>query len=498
MQQSKLVTLLKHLNSRELSRFCDYVHSPFFNKHQESRKLILYLSKYVLNERKQHFLDKERIYKHLYAKSQYNANILNTTVSKLLTLLHDFLVLTNNEDKSNQHLIKVLAELRRRKQNKDYRAILRKIQHSPDSDYQEVEDLYWEKVAYHHELDRQFVTQGGRTYNENLQLKNDNLDLFFITKKLKIACDMVSRNIVIGSNYQYRLVDELLEYLDQPGSVYAQEPTLVIYSGLLRMLLLGQDGDAQFYKVKTSLLEHRATFSKEELKNIYDYLDNYCIKRYNHSAKKKYLLEMLDISKYLVENKINFVDGYLSDGDYKNIGNTAINIGEYEWAEQFIEAYQHSVLPKYRQSVYALLKAYLLYATKKYQDALGALHEVTFENYTYYVAAKMIQMRMYYEIEAGEALHSLSDAFRNYVRRNKQLTSAHKKLYENFILLTRRSYKLLENAPYWSKEKVEREYRALAYDVEHIRPLPSRSWLCERVAALQPAPLSGARNQAGS
>lgn len=486
MQQSKLVTLLKHLNTRELSRFCDYVHSPFFNKHQEAKKLVLYLSKYVLDEGKQHYLDKERISKHLYPQRQYNRNILNTTVSRLLSLLHDFLVLINNEDKNNQHLIKVLAELRKRKQTKDYRSILRKIEHNPESDYKDIEDLYWEKVAYHRELDRQFVTQGGRTYNENLQLKNDYLDLFFITKKLKIACDMVSRNMVIGSNYKYHLVDELLDYLDQPNSVYAEEPTLIVYAGLLRMLLLGQEGDAQFKQVKESLLEYRSTFSKEELKNIYDYLENHCIKRYNHVAEEKYLQEMLSISKYLVEHKINFVDGYLSDGDYKNIGTTAINLGDYEWAAQFIETYQHNLLPKDRHSAYSLLMAYLYYAKTDYQQALEALHNVAFTNYTYHIGAKVIQLKVYYETEEGEALHSLCDAFRNYIRRNKRLTTAHKAIYENFIQLLSRSYKFLEKYNYWSAQKVQREYKKLKEAVENTYPLANRSWLCEQVARLQP------------
>ncbi len=498
MQQSKLVLLLKHLNSRELSRFSDYVHSPFFNKHQEAQKLIVYLSKYLLDERKQHFLDKERVSKHLYPDRRYNSNILNTTVSRLLTLLHDFLVLTNNEDKYNQHLIKVLAELRKRKQTKDYRAILRKIDHSPESDYRDIEDLYWEKVAYHRELDRQFVTQGGRTYNENLQLKNDYLDLFFITKKLKIACDMLSRNIVIGSNYRYHLVDELLEYLDRPDSVYAEEPTLIIYAGLLRMLLLGQEGDEQFRRVKKSLLKHRDTFSKEELKNIYDYLENHCIRCYNHVAEDKYLHEMLEISKYLVKHKINFVDGYLSDGDYKNIGTTAINLGDYDWAAAFIEEYQHSLVPKDRHSAYSLLMAYLYYAKTEYRKALGALHDVVFTNYTYHIGAKVIQLKVYYETEEGEALHSLCDAFRNYIRRNKRLTTAHKAIYENFIQLLSRSYKFLENYPYWSDEKVSREYNALKEAVETTYPLANRSWLCERVAELQPKQPSEARNQVGS
>ncbi len=226
MHKTKLVKLLEHLDSREFTRFSDYVNSPFYNKHEGVIKLCAYLSKYVAVPKKSHKLEKERIFKILFPGEKFNKSTLHSISSKLLGLLHDFLVITSHEEKRNAHHIKVLAELRQRKQFKDYDAIHRKILRNSDNLYTDVEGLYWEKFSYHKELDVNFLTQGGRTYNENLQLKNDFLDLFFITKKLKIACDMVSRNRIIGSDYKYRLVDELFVYLEQyrdPDALFRQE-----------------------------------------------------------------------------------------------------------------------------------------------------------------------------------------------------------------------------------------------------------------------------------
>ena len=486
MQQSKLVCLLRHLNTKELGRFEDYVYSPFFNKHQEVRRLCTYLNKYVLDEKKQHRLDKHKVFKHLYKDRPFDANALHGITAKLLVLLHDFLVILHRTtQQNNQHYIEILAQLRKRKQFKDYEAVLRKIERHTEHNYTDVEDWYWEKFHYHDELDVRFVNQGGRFNDENLQLKNDFLDRFFIIKKLKIACEMINRNRIIGTDYEYRLVEELLAYIEDPNSPYAQEPIILIYVALLYMVL-DQDSDEQFKQAKTLLRVHKEAFSQIELKNIYDYLDNHCIKQYNATSDEHYLHELLDIYKYLVEHQINFVDGYLLDGDYKNIGTIAISAQDYQWAAKFIEEYRTYLLPQHQTSVYALLKGYLAHAQKEYRQALLALHDVHFTNYTYHLGAKIIQVKIYYETEEGEAFYSLTDTFRSYIKRNEQIPKRFKIAYDNFIALVRHAYRILENQAYWKDEKVIREYQKLQERLATTSVVASRSWLIAQINDLAP------------
>lgn len=485
MQKTKLINLFRYLNSREQSRFVDYVYSPFFNKHAEVRKLCTYIVKYIDNPKQQHKLDKERIHKHLYPKQAYDGNGLHGVSSKLLSLLHDFLVVTAHEDKRNIHLIKVLEVLRQRKQSKDYNAVLRKIDRSKQQPYLDVEDWHWEKFLYHTELDTNFILQGGRSYDDNLQHRNDYLDLFFITKKLKIACDMVSRNRVIGSDYQYRLVDELFVYLDQPSSPYAQEPTIQIYASTLKMLLYGENSEQDYFRVKALLATYQTLFAKLELKLLYDYLENYCIRRYKeNTTSDQFLREILDISKFLVQHEINFVDGFLSDVDYKNIGTAAINLGDYDWAKEFIEEYKDAVIPSLRESVYSYLLAFLLYSTKDYKGALQALYNVVFTSWIYHANTKIIQLRIYYELDEGEALYSLTDAFRNYLKRNKQLTDRHRMPFYNFISLIKRAYKIKENKGYWREEKFTKEATKLVKSLNETTPVISKIWLNEVINTL--------------
>ena len=487
MHGSKLVNLLGHLNSRECTRFLDYVHSPFYNKHQEVKYLCAYLVKYIQDPKKLHRLDKHKILLHLYPGKNAKVSQLHAVANKLLSLLQDFLVVTAQEFKKNNHYIHVLAELRKRKQFKDYEAILRKI-YSKDVDvYEASEDLYWEKFNYHRELDINFITKGWRSYNQNLQLKNEYLDLFFITKKLKIACDMVNRNRILGSNYKISLVDELFDFLDETETQFSEEPIIRIYRTTLKMLLQVDQTDTGYHKVKQLLSRYRDLFSRMELKVIYDYLVNYCIQQYNkNTANDFYLLEILDISKYLVKHQINYVDGFLPESDYKNIGTTAINLNDFDWAKTFIQKYKNDVPGVNRNSAHAYLMAFLNYASKDYAAALTFLQDVHFTNWTYQSGAKLLQMRIYYETKAYEALFSLADAFRNYLKRNLKMTEQHKNPYQNFIKVTRKMCKLAEQADYISATRYQTEYTKMYQSFESVKTVASKQWLQECMLQLAP------------
>lgn len=479
MQKTKLVHLLQQLDSRELSRFVDYVHSPFYNKHKEVKQLCTYLSKYALDPKRQHKLDKHKVFKYLYKDQPFNANLLHSIISKSLALLHDYLVIINKEEKQTTHLIEVLAALRQRKQFKDYDAVLRKIERQKIKTYHQVEDRYWEKFVFHSELDEHFVTQGGGSYNASLQLKNDSLDLYFITKKLKIACDMLNRNRLIGSDYQYQLVDELFIYLNQPDSIYTKELVIKIYMGVFRMLLLGSEGDEEYFKTKELLEASEDIFSKLELKAIYDYLENHCILQYKRTASNDYLHEMLQISSYLVAHKINFVYGHLADADYVNIGSIAIKLGDYDWASDFIERYKGALREEVREGAYAYLSALLHYASKNYKASLRALDNVAFGDWFYYSTAKGIQLRIYYELDESEALYASLNAFRNYLKRNQQLPHAERAMFEHSIRNLRRIYRLKEHKPYWSKAKFKTESERVVRLFEDSPPMAIKGWLEE-------------------
>ncbi len=486
MEQTKLVGLLKHLNNKEWSRFEDYVQSPFYNKHKEVRQLCSYLYKYIPDDKKKHKLEQQRVWKYLFPDQELDAKRLHLLSSKLLNLLHDYLAIIAHEDNKTTHLIKVLGELRSKKQYKDYAAVLRKVDKTLEEAPEHIENKYWQKYLYHQELDIHFLTQGGRTYDSNLQEKSDSLDLFFMVKKLKTACDMVSRNKVIGSDYAYHFVPELFDYIAQPNNPYAKEPSIQVYIALLKMLLYWEQ-ENYYPVVKELLTKYSAIFSAAELRDIYDFSLNYCIWKQNEDTSSRYYLqEMLEIYRLVVEQKIIFIDGFLPPWEYKTIVTTGISLGESEWVEQFIEAYKIHLPTAVRESAYSYNLAFFLYAEQDYKGALQALYQVTFTNWTYYMGAKMIQLRSYYELNEGEALYALIDTFKVYIRRNRQLVAIHRALYLNFIRVIKKAYQVKEKSDYLTAGQYKKEYAKLKQKQEQFTPVAASNWLKQVIEELAP------------
>jgi hypothetical protein len=487
MQQTKLIELMKHLDAKELTRFVDYVHSPFYNKHKEVKRLCTYLCKYIQDTRKQHKLEKERVYKSVYPNTPFDNTKLHGISSKLLSLLQDYLVAISQEDNKVVHLVKILGELRQRNQQKDYDAVLRKVNKIIENQQDKIEDKYWVKYLYHRELDVRFLTGGGRSYDSNLQAKSDFLDLFFIIKKLKIACDMVSRNKVIGSDYAYHLINELFSYLENPATPYAQEPSIKVYVAILKLLVHWKE-DGYYPVVKELIGTYHSIFSKKELGEIYDFCLNYCIWRHNLDTNKDnhHLKEMLQIYKLTVREHLIFIDGYLPPWEYKTIVTTGISLGEYEWTESFIEEYKSYLAPAIRTSAYLYNLGFFLYSQQDYKGALQALYEVVFTNWTYYVGAKMIQLRSYYELDEGEALYALIESFKTYLKRNAKVTDAHKIPYLNFVQLLLKIYKLKEKRDYIKVVKYNREWNKLLELYQQRSLIAARSWLQKIIKELEP------------
>ena len=86
--------------------------------------------------------------------------------------------------------------------------------------------------------------------------------------------------------------------------------------------------------------------------------------------------------------------------------------------------------------------------------------------------AKTMLVKMYYELDEGNALDSLLGSMRTYLQRKKVL-SYHKTNYKNIISLTK---KMLRVNPFEREQKEK-----LKTEIEATSPLTERRWLLEQL-----------------
>ncbi|MCP4440935.1 MAG: hypothetical protein GY810_18595 [Aureispira sp.] len=181
MNRSKLVKSLKFLSVSQLKQFKDYVGSPFFNK-QEQLKLLLELLSSYYPDFDQEELQQNTIIKKLSLSSPQQCYTLS---SRLLDLLNKFLTYTQQQEQASRHKIHTIQALRQQGEPKALQTAI--CQHQTLQNHYPYKDAknHYEKHLFYNELDQIFLDNPRRAYDENLQLKSDHLDIYYLITKLK-------------------------------------------------------------------------------------------------------------------------------------------------------------------------------------------------------------------------------------------------------------------------------------------------------------------------
>ncbi len=471
MRNTKLVALLKKLNPVEIRKFNDFIISPFFNKNKKVQmvgNLVLENAPKFDSEE----LDKRKVFEKVYLNKQYNELQINNLISDLLQLLYDFLA---QQHFSKQQLLQkkyLLKELLQKDAPQHFEKTIRRYQQIESKKEERSFDFFLEKKDFYSQLDQYIQSKVKRQYDENLQLESDSLDLSYFISKLHIACNMVSRNIVINANYECNFLEEILVFCKKNKHL-KNHPALQVYYKTLEMLQ-GKGEEEFYFDLKKLLEKHYAIFPKEELFTLHNYALNFCIKKIN-SGQESFYQEILELYKVLLQQKIIFLDGYLSQWTYKNIVTTGIRLKDFKWTEQFIYEYQKSLVAKERNNALAYNLATLFHAKSDYRNALLQLQDVEFTDTNYHLGAKIIQLKSYYELNEEEAFFALIEAFKKYILRSKDLSKYRKEANANFLKLVKKIFQLKNKRGKLFLQKKENVEVLLGT----LEPIANKSWLVE-------------------
>lgn len=476
MHNSKIIELLQQLDSRTLTRFGEYVASPYFNKHKETTILCNYLLKEAPQFKRPNKLSKERVFKNIFPNHPFHNKNFHRLTSSLLQLLHNFLIDDAWQTKKNKRAVVLLEQLRKYKLEKHYRSTAKQYQKQIQSQLLNKSEYKESQYKFYKELDLLFVEQGGRAYNENLQLSNDFLDQFFILEKLKMACDMANRNKVIQADYQWSLMNDIKEHLQQNQAFFS--PIIQIYYTIFQMLTsVNEDQTEEIYnELKGLLKSHADSFTKTDIMQTYSYALNYAIGQINKKGAI-YLPETLELYLYLVESEAIFVAGQLMPQEYKNIVTLGVRLEKYDWTEEFIEQYQAKLPKDVRNNVYKYNLASLQHSKGAYDDALQTLHNVDFINPTYYLGTKIIQLKIFYELNESEALFSLVDACLSYLRRSATVADYQKKSTASLMKFTQKLCKIKDKIAFTDRKKTIVALEKLETEIQKSNSVANRDWL---------------------
>jgi hypothetical protein len=481
MHNNKLIQVISSFKRKEMTRFYEFVRSPYFNKHDEVRALIAHLRS-VFPDFDEKKCDRFRLFQALFPGQQHDQPKLALLFTYAYRLLEAFLKVEQLQQGKISSELLLLRQYRERGQWKLYEQKLQRLSkkfaqtRKQDSHYH----LHYFQLA--EEADRYYSQQGRHEQDHNIQVKQDFLDRYYLAEKLRDACEMSVRRKILKVNYQARFLTAMLEEVKRDLPRYETIPSVWVYYHLF-LLVEGKD-EITFEQMLHILLENEHFFEHQEQQLLYNYLQNYCIEQIN-KGKTAFHRQAFEIYKLQLEKKLIIINGFLSEWHYKNIVTIGLRLHETDWIYRFIHQYKELLHPQSIRNAFNFNLASWYYHQGKLEQVLELLHQVEHKDNRYSLAAKSLLLRTYYDLDEQEAMFSLLDAFSQYLQRNQVMTDERIKAFRNLLQLTKKAMLLKSEIGFAKPEKLNKELQKLLDGIHHKKAIINQDWLMQKVRELQ-------------
>ena len=468
MKNSAIIAVLKTLDKKECREFHKWLTSPFFNQRQDVLDLFQYLiAANHLEEEK--FLEKERIYRKLFPKESYDDAKIRQTIHFLNRQLEQFLAFKEIENDEYAYSVAYLKSLRKRNVpavfQKKFNALRRAGLGNKTLDSNGLKHSFALFDEY-----SSLLVGIDRTKDIHLQDSITAFDTLFIAEKLKHACLAFSHQQVFKTTYESKFLDDVIHTVESEPALLEYPAIAIYYFGYL-VQSQAPNADEHYFALKANLQKHGQVFSETEQRDIYLMALNYCIQRMNRGAAA-FIREAFEMYHDAFESKIILESGSLSRRTYLNAILIALRLKEFDWVEQTISDYTSFLDPAYRETFSNFSKAKLAFERKNYPMAQRLLIHFDSSDILISLNAKTMLLKIYYEEGEYDALESLLESMRVYLKR-KNVIGYHKDGVENILKYTQ---KLIRINPFDKQKR-----KALREEIEQASPLTERPWLLEQV-----------------
>ncbi|MCF8245325.1 MAG: hypothetical protein K9J46_09235 [Saprospiraceae bacterium] len=465
MDKSKLIKLLRSFSREEQREFRKFLQSPFFNRREETLVLFDLLEKHLKTGKP--ITDKPDAYAAIFPNEPFDDHRLRMLMSQLFQLGGQFLAVRGFMMDEAQSLLMLGQVLRKRKLTAQFAQTAADLATKLDTQPYRNPDFYQNK--YLASLEKYRTAYDMRDVDATqLQSLSHELDTAFLARKLWQSCLLLSHEAVSNVSYDFGLLEEALAFAERSGAL--ETPAIAIFYHCYRALT--NPAEATFFQnFKRLLLQHGSLFPAEEMRDLYILAINFCIRRYNVGSQA-YLRDQFDFYKDGLRQGYFLTDGELSRYTYQNAVTSGLVMQEFDWVERFIHGYRDKLAGPYRESVFSFNLARLAYEKKQYDKALPLLQLAEYKDLLLNLAAKTLQLKIYFELDEFDLLEAHLSAFKTFLLRKKEL-GYHREIYLNTIQFTR---KLLETNPF------DKEARAgLREEIAAAKNLGEKEWLLGQV-----------------
>ena len=477
MKNSQLIKLLKTFNPKEIIKFSEFITSPFFNKNKNVIKLYNAIRNAYPDFEQEKFT-KENLFSSIFPGRKYNDNTLRLLIHYLYESAKEFITHTRLRKETFTYTEVLLNDLLDRKLYDESEKTLNKVSLElenldfKDAEYfkfkfiMEYEKLYYFQLIHQGRHEKYFT-------KSNIETPFKNLTDYFFIKVLTFYSIVLNTKILYKIDIDTILFEKLFSIFDYES--FSASPIIQIYYNII--MLHTTNEEKYFYTIKDLVLKHEESLLPSRLFDVYINLENYC-RRKIRVGEKHFQREFFEVLKLDLEKKIYKLEPYMSQNFYKNVLQNAVELKEFDWADNFIESYKKELHSDYREAVYCYCKAYIEAEKNNFQKSLDYLSTLKTDELYLKIDVKLLQARLYYELNWYDVLNSSIDSMRHFLKSNKFIAENRRTQYSSFIkFLTALNNARLKNDEFKIKELKE--------NIEKAEDLQWKDWFIKKVEELE-------------
>ena len=488
MTDNKLYTVLTYFDKIEQNRLRKYIRSPYFNVNETLMDyfdmIIEYINKSEKMEKngkndrrhKKNDLTKEAVWKNLFKNEPFNDMRFRKLGSELLKLVEGYLAQEIYENKPLQQINYLFEAIGQKKIEKLYSSTENNARLISTQQHHKPADYYYYQYLIEKNHYESFDVDMQRGEKSNVDKIINYLDEFYLVEKLKWYNSVLSRNALVSHDYKLLFIDEIVEHVKRLG--YFHNSGISIYFKIL-MTKLEAENEDHFEELIKLLEEYGHQFPNREVYDLYANVLNYCVNKGN-KGDTKYLQKFIEIYDFTLKKGIAMNasnKGELSPWQFNNAVSASLRLDKYEWTENFIKNYQDKLPIDFRENAVSFNLGLVYFYQKKFDKVKVQLREVEYEDISYNLVSKSILIAIYYEEDNFEALISLSETFRTYLNRHKDITERIRNPYLQYISFARKLTKLIPG----DKKTIEQ----IRQEIKDAKGVASEKWLLEKLAELE-------------
>lgn len=413
--------MLRTFSKEEFKEFEKFIDSPFFSHGRNLKPLYLAMKKFYPDFDSRNF-NNENIFALIYKNRDFNITLFRKLISDMTKRAEEYLLQTSLRKHTYFDFILKLKEANSRglvKQfEKYYSEAETYVKHnsfSSDVENRMLHELLEIRIDNYYERGLQ-----NKTNDMIIQSSTYMINSFLYTLISNLQSIHINERSFVKAGKK-DIINNFINTFDFDNFAKASDdPKIKIYNLFIHQVK-GSYNKNTITELKEQLNLQKNVFHLSELYELYKGLAGMCVELAAGKPDKiEYQKLLFEIYRDVLNNDVlvNPLTGSVDLQRFRNIFNTALDISETEWAEQFLKKYIRSLQKEHIANMEHFFYGKIEYVKGNYERTLEYFSKLDQAQFIFMKDLKYEYLKCYYALGHTESAISLVDSLRHFVSNN--------------------------------------------------------------------------------